>query len=294
MVESKVQLIARYVWILSTCLVSVSTLAQPSLVTNNSVEPGSPSVFFPQDQVYPVYLASPLRSTFSFQTLFLDRSSIANTGLQRFDLKLGGRLGVYRKSTKQRIWQLTLEGGFHGQFDLEHSEDNIGWDGIYAISFDVLENKNIAWRLGLHHISSHIGDEIIQRTGRTRVNYTRQEARAGVVWMFSPNWQSYSEIGWAYDFNNKVLQKPLRAELGVQYEKLRNVFKTFGLYAALDLSIYEESNWDINTTFQVGLLSASDERRWRLGLEYYDGRSSLGEFFQDNEQYIGIGIWIDI
>lgn len=285
---------ARYLCFISTYLVSVPLMAQLSLSPESVVEIESSSELFPQDQVYPAYLANPLRSTFSIQTLFFDKSSIANTGDRRFGLKLGGRVGLYRKRSKQRTWQLTLEGGFHGHFDRGYSEDNVGWDGIYAMSFDVRENEELAWRLGLHHISSHIGDEIAQRTGRTRINYTRQEARAGLMWVFLPHWQSYAEMGWAYDVNNKVLQKPWRAEVGIQYEKLRNVFNRFGFYTALDVSTYEESNWDINTTIQIGLLSATDERRWRFGLEYYDGRSQLGEFFQDTEQYIGLGLWIDI
>lgn len=260
----------------------------------DSIKEKKSFVFFPQDQLYPVYIANPLRSTFSVQTLFFNKSTIANSGGRRFDLKLGGRVGVYRKTTAHRAWQFTLEGGFHGVFDRDHSEDNIGWDGIYAMSVDVRENEHFAWRLGLHHISSHIGDEIAERTGRRRVNYTRQEARAGLVWSFSPHWQSYAEAGWAYDFNNKVLQKHGRFELGIQFEQLRNFFDFSGFYSALDLSSSEESNWGINANIQLGIVFARDERRWRFGLEYYDGRSQLGEYFQDSEKYIGIGFWIDI
>lgn len=278
----------RNLFVICICTFSLASQAQQSQTEKESVE------FFPLHQLYPAYLANPLRSTFSFQTLFYDKSTIVNSGLHRFDLKLGGRLGIYRKTTAQRQWQITLEGGFHGLFDRNHSEDNIGWDGIYAISFDVLESEQFAWRVGLHHISSHIGDEIIQRTGRTRINYTRQEARAGMSWFHSPLWQSYAEIGWAYDLNNTQLQKRLRAEVGIQYEKLRDVFKGFGLYSAVDISSYEESSWNINTSFQLGLVSANNERRWRFGIEYYDGRSQLGEFFQDKERYLGIGLWIDI
>jgi len=112
--------------------------------------------------------------------------------------------------------------------------------------------------------------------------------------LYSPHWQSYGEVGWAYDFNNNVLQKQLRAKAGIQYEKLRDVFKAFGLYSALDISSYEESCWDINTLFQLGLISVNNERSWRFGIEYYDRRSSLGEFFQDKERYLGLGLWIDI
>ena len=286
--ELNVHYIVRNLCLLYLCTLSASSLAQESQPVEESAE------LFPLDQIYPVYLANPLRSTFSFQHLMYDKSTISDAGLYRFDLKLGGVLGIYRKNSAQRIWQFTLEGGFHALFDQQRSQDNLGWNGIYGISFDVLENKKLAWRVGIHHISSHIGDEYIQRTGRTRINYTRQEVRAGIMWLHSPRWQSYAEIGMAFDSSRKVLQKKQRAELGVQYEKLRNVFNSFGLYTAIDISAYEENNWDVNTSFQIGLLSVTNERRWRFGIKYYDGRSTLGEFFQDKEKYIGIGLWIDI
>jgi len=250
----------------------------------------SSSVLFPIDQLYPDYIANPLRSTFSAKSLFFEKTSIANTSRRRFDLKLGGRLGLYRKNS----WQLTLEGGFHGQFDADNSEDNIGWDGIYALSLDIHTSEALAYRLGIHHISSHVGDELAERTGRQRINYTRQETRAGIMWTFSPHWQSYAEIAWGHDLRNKSLQRPWRTELGIQYEKPQYFFKQLGWYIALDHSLYEENNWDINTTMQMGIVSEQNKRHWRLGLEYYNGRSQLGEFFQDREKYIGIGIWIDI
>ena len=252
---------------------------------------------FPHDQLYPDYIANPLRSTFSAQTMFFDKTSIANTSRRRFDLKIGGRFGIFRRQSatnQKRAWQLTFEGGFHGQFDADKSEDNIGWDGIYALSIDVRSSDSLAYRFGVHHISSHIGDELAERTGRTRINYTRQETRAGISWMFLPSWQTYAEIAWGHDLRNKTLQKPWRAELGLQYEKPRYFFEQLGWYTALDLSSYEENNWDINTALQFGLVSARDERSWRLGFEYYDGRAQLGEFFQDNEQYVGLAFWIDI
>jgi hypothetical protein len=35
-------------------------------------------------------------------------------------------------------------------------------------------------------------------------------------------------------------------------------------------------------------------RDYRLAVEYYEGRSQIGEFFQDDETYLSFGIWIDI
>ena len=46
--------------------------------------------------------------------------------------------------------------------------------------------------------------------------------------------------------------------------------------------------------YHPGIVYVQDERRWRFGIEYYDGRAQLGEFFQDDERYISIGLWLDL
>jgi hypothetical protein len=33
---------------------------------------------------------------------------------------------------------------------------------------------------------------------------------------------------------------------------------------------------------------------WRVGFEYYDGRSPIGEFFQYRERHLAFGLWIDL
>jgi hypothetical protein len=36
------------------------------------------------------------------------------------------------------------------------------------------------------------------------------------------------------------------------------------------------------------------ERRYRMGIEIYRGRSTMGEFFQNMEEQFVFGFWIDI
>jgi hypothetical protein len=36
------------------------------------------------------------------------------------------------------------------------------------------------------------------------------------------------------------------------------------------------------------------DRTWRLGVELYDGRPNLGEFFQDSEAHVALGVWLDL
>lgn len=252
---------------------------------------------FPDGGVYPQYIANPTRSSFSAQNQFYKSTTIAATSRRRFDLKIGALLGIIRRQESNQShagMQLDLEAGFHGQFDADHSEDNIGWDGIYGLMFSQRLNALFAYRVGIHHTSSHIGDELIARTGRTRINYTRQETRFGVVWDVDAHNQFYAELGHGHDLRNQQLQKPWRQEIGFQYQNNKAFNAGFGWYGAVDISRYEENNWDNNVAVQFGLVWARNVRAWRVGLEYYDGRNPLGEFFQDQDKYVGFGLWIDI
>ena len=256
----------------------------------------SSGIFFPQTQLYPIYIANPLRHTFSVQNMYFSKMDIIDTSQRRYNLKAGANLGVFRNQSEdtKRGWQITAGGGFHGQFDPVSSEDNVGWDGMFSVSLEMRQNEALAHRIGIHHISSHIGDELIERTGIVRKNYTRQEIRYGLMWFIIPHWQSYFELGKGYDLRNKDIQKQWRSELGIQYENEKYWRSDFGWYMGADFSSYEENNWDINTSLHVGILTKVDDRRYRFGFEFYEGRSTLGEFFLNKEKSIGLGIWVDI
>ncbi|MFO7602783.1 MAG: DUF1207 domain-containing protein [Gammaproteobacteria bacterium] len=253
--------------------------------------------YFPTDHLYAHYLANPLHSNFSFQYRHITHSAIPQTGDRRFALSIGGNLGLIRLhpvDQPQRGWQLSLEAGGRGEFDTTYSEDNIGWDGLYGLFLDYRHNHRLAYRLGMHHTSSHIGDEYAERTGWQRINYTRQEVRLAALWAFIEHGQTYLEIAHAYDRRNQVLQQPGRAEWGIQYKRDRLFQHYPGGYVALNISTYEENDWDTNTTLQAGIHWPAGERLWRLGLEYYDGRAQMGEFFLFNEKYISLGLWMDL
>lgn len=250
---------------------------------------------FPSHNLYPVYIADPLRPTFNAQLQRYSKTTITSVGDKRFDLKLGGKLPLYEWQSATRPWQLVLIAGFHGQFDNTQSQDNIGWDGIYGLHLATRLSDELLLRIGSKHISAHVGDEYIESTGRTRIEYTREELRAGLAWSAIANTTAYAELGHAYDLRNETLQEPWRAQLGAQYASARRFWQEqLNWYVAADISSFEENDWDYNTTLQVGVTARSGAHRWRLGLEFYDGRSQLGEFFQDNERYWALGLWLDL
>lgn len=253
---------------------------------------------FPTDHLYPRYAADPQRPVFNAQLRSYQQTGIIDASLQRIDLKVGGALLLvqWQEDSVSSPWlQLLLEAGMHAQFDVSQSLDNIGWDGLYGWYVALRQNQAVTWRFGMGHVSAHVGDEWMQRTGRLRIGYTRQERRVGVSWAFADNAVTYLDAGYGYVLGNEHLEKPWRVQTGLQWGVPNTLWEgRIGWYAATDVSSYEENDWHGNVTAQIGFLAVNQERRWRLGLEFYHGRAQLGEFFQDHEQYFGLGLWLDI
>ena len=254
------------------------------------------SNWFVNKSLYPVYLADPHQLNFHILYRNYSELTIPDTGSTLIDLKAGVPLIIYeRKSDNPEYgWQLIFLGGLRSQFDPSHELDSVAWEGYFGLQAVYKYHDNFVWRFGTKHYSSHLGDEYIERTGRTRINYTRNEVRAGLAWMFQQYSTYYVDVAITYEIGNAVLQEPWRVQTGLQYEQPGVFFDgQVGWYSAIDLSAYEEDNWDMNMDFQIGLYVPVNDRRWRFGIEYYDGRSQYGEFFQNREKYTGVGIWID-
>jgi len=270
----------------------------PLILFSTVVSAGDESRWFPVEHLYPAYLADPYAFGFHLQLRSYDESTIPETGSLRWDGMVGAPLIIYEKKGSDNTdygWQFIFMGGLRGQFDTENKHDNIAWEGLLGLQGVFRYHDNFAWHIGTKHYSSHIGDEYIERTGRTRIGYTRNELRAGFAWDFSEHYMFYSDIADAVALPDKTYQDNLRAQAGVQYEK-PGVFLDgkAGWYSALDISAYEEDDWDTNITFQTGFDLRSHDRRWRLELEYYDGRSQYGEFFQYRDKYTSIGVMLDL
>ncbi len=254
--------------------------------------------FLPTRHLFQPYLADPMRPSMGAQLAYVDDSTITNTTNSRFILQLGGLIEIAQLSPDEQMdrgWQFGIEAGFNGQFDRGQSQDNIGWDGLYGLIVSYRHNDQWAYRTGLHHVSSHVGDEYAERTGRKRIGYTREEVFGAFAWSFRPQWRTYAELGWAYDLLGKDLQEAWRAQAGLEYEKNKVIWgKNWRPYAAVNFTSYEESGWNIDTSIQLGLFYRKSGRLLRVGLSIYDGRTLLGEFFQEEDRWIGLGAWLDI
>ena len=254
---------------------------------------------FPRGHLYPRYLADPHAPTAAAEFQSVSTVGIEQAGDARQHVKLGGIFPLARREPKRpggRRWQVRLEGGLDAVFDRENRTDNIGWDGNYGLSLTSdREEGGWAYKVGTFHISAHVGDEWIERTGRTLVGYRREELMAAVARVWGPGRRAYLEGGWAYDRLNEERQKPARVQAGFEHQGKRRFFgDSTGWYAAIDLSAWEERDWRLDVGAQLGLVTNPHGRTWRIGLQYWDGRVPLGEFFAETEPYLALGLWTDL
>jgi len=255
-------------------------------------------IYLPPGNLYPPSLADPHRVGFGVQQLYFTSPRIPDSGNSRVAIRAGGRFGVVRSGTPDEgstAWQMDILGGFNAQFDDEHAQDNIGWDGRYGLVLTASRPGDVAFKFGMLHDSSHVGDEYAERSGRLRINYTREELVAGVSCAAGGKWRTYAEGGYGYVFGNDELMKPGRAQAGLEYDACKGGRqRCTGWYGALDLSATEERNWRLDTALQTGVAVRTNGRAWRIGVEWYRGRPPIGEFFQYTETYVSLGLWLDV
>jgi len=255
----------------------------------------------PPTDLFPRYIADQRRPTFALSVAGLDESDIEGASDQRIMLRIGGRYGLLRMHPQQhpgRGIQFGGELGILWQVDTNAGLNVIGWDGIAALYLAWAPDDRWAFRVGSAHNSAHIGDEFIEETGRTRLDYSRQEALVSAAWSFADKsgWV-YGEAAYAYDYNEEAGMERGRLQWGAQYQGRGRYWNgRLGWYGAGDFSSWEEDDWRVTTSLQGGLVYPIPKlgRYYRFGLEYVNGRSFMGEFFTSRERYIGIGAWFDL
>jgi hypothetical protein len=254
-------------------------------------------VLFPPGDVFPVYVADPDRSGTALGVSFYTHTEIFDSSGVRTALKVGGRFGILRLDPAGpggRSWQASIDSSFDGQFDSHQKLANIGWDGNYGLTVTTASGGPWSFKLALLHCSAHVGDEYAERTGRQRVDYTRDELSIGFGHRLSPRWRAYGEVAVAYHQLSEE-QAPWRAQAGLEYESRPMHFgDRFAWYVALDVAAWQERDGRLDVTLQGGIKTRMHGRTWRFGGEYSNGRPALGEFFQDTEARFTLGLWIDL
>lgn len=251
----------------------------------------------PPTDFYPRYIADPRRAQTALVLMEFHDREIADTTRSRSSIRFGGRVPFVRfhpAGNPDLGWQVDMEAGFFGQFSLLYGMDNYGWDGVYGLLVSYKPKSSLVYRFGILHDSAHLGDEYVEKTGRERINYSREEIVAGLSWTPDRQWRFYGEV--TRDYETKGVARDERLQIGAEYlgpNKLWHGRVTW--YSAADINFFAERDWAPATTFQLGWMMPTGQgaSRYRLALEVYSGRSLMGEFSFQDESYLGLGIYYD-
>ncbi len=214
-----------------------------------------------------------------------------------WDATLGGRVGLLRYGSSDAKhpegWQWDLEGAVITRLDLYNSEDVESNDFRFGTE---LTKALGAWSLkfGYFHISSHVGDEYMERNPTfERINYVTESLVLGASYQAYESLRLYGETAFAFKMSGGA--RPWQFQTGFEFVPAPKSLKWGGPFSAMNLDIREAVGYSPSLTAQMGwqIPGSQSGRRLRWGAQYTNGHSSQFEFFQRKEQTIGGGIWFD-
>lgn len=187
--------------------------------------------------------------------------------------------------------QLGLEGGVFALFNLdESSKDLVNADYIIGLPL-MYRMKEFSLRARIYHQSSHLGDEfLINNPEVERVNFSYEELEL----LGSYDWYDFRIIaGGGRIIHSEPDLDPWTVKGGLEYRS-PDIMGDFDLLAAGLISSTEDLNWNISQSYKIGLaLQKSGNREMQLMLQFYNGYSPNGQFFEERIEYIGLGVFFD-
>ncbi len=247
----------------------------------------------PGSLIYSSYLAGVKESRLA-ATWFYDD----HVGWQ-WDSTLGARVGVLRYGTGEDFpyypqgWQLDIEGAGMPRLDLEDGRrDLVSSDFRVGVPLTYGRGRYQA-KFAYYHLSAHLGDEFLLRTGATRINFVRDVLVWGNSYYLSDALRAYGEVGYGIHVDGG--SKPWEFQFGLDFAPACPTGFSGAPFFAVNGYLREEFDFGGNFVAQAGWAWRS--RRGgplaRIGVQYYNGKSSQWELFDTFEEQIGLGMWYD-
>ncbi len=209
---------------------------------------------------------------------------------------LGGRAGLLRYGTADAInpqgFQLDIEGAGLARVDPEEHSDLEGADFRFGC-VGTWQYSPWAYKAGYYHISSHMGDEFLLRTGATdRRNYVRDALIFGARYDFTDDINLYGEVGYAPNHNGGA--EPLELQFGAEFNPKYPTGPQGSPVLAINSHLREEFDFGGSVNVIWGWQWKGETgSAFRVGMQYYNGPSIQWSFFDQHEEFVGGGMWFD-
>jgi hypothetical protein len=246
--------------------------------------PELPTQWFPEGLAYRHPVADPREPMSGVRLQFPFRSGAD----PKIENRIAVHYSVWRQGDVTSCFEVQAEGGVHARFDMVHILDMDGADFRFGFPL-VWREGAFAYKIHPWHMTSHLGDEFIERTGRLRHVYARNEICFGASYDLDVDLRVYGEAGFAFTMGEVNERWRLMAGL-------ESIGHHFGAewpeaFLGVNLTSFEEQDWGVQFNLEGGLWlrPRGSSRGVRLSLGYFRGPSPLTQFFDDKEHYWSLG-----
>ena len=213
-----------------------------------------------------------------------------------WDISLGGRVGMLRYGSRDAMrpegWQIDVEGAALLRLSSGEDRDLASCDYRFGVPL-TFGRGPFQTKFGYYHLSSHLGDEYMLRyPGVFRDNYVRDSLVLGESFYLTDDLRLYAEVGWAFYHSGRA--KPLEFQFGIDYSPAVDPSIRGAPFFAVGGHLRQESDYGGNLVVQMGWQwRGYSGQLFRLGVQYYGGKSDQWEFADHYEEKIGMGLWYD-
>lgn len=246
------------------------------------------------DPPFPAPLSSPLEPRTRLAPVHAEREERSGwIGLvdlgEAFPFHLAGaRNATARDGPRPPRLLGEVAGGAFSRFDLEEHGNE-----FVEVHFRVGLRLRGRWRgldarLELHHVSSHLGDEFVERTGRTPVSTSREGVELLVGAEPGPDTRIYGGPG--YVLRSTAGLDPATGRLGAEWRPDRPRWGPFRPYASAEAFAWEETGWEPTLSAEAGLAFAG---RYRVAVLLGAGPTRAEQFLPADERLWGLSFSAD-
>ena len=250
---------------------------------------GDEWVWLPEGYIYPTYLGNPHEPRLGTHGISIEGDGVL------WDNNLGGRFGLFRfgpRDTPEGV-QLDFLGGVKLRIDPERKSEVRSYDFRADIPLTWGAGPH-RWKFGYSHTSSHTGDEYLLRMDNpTRLNYIRDSAVLGYSFYPVPELRFYGQAEYALYHAGA---EPWLFQFGIDIAPAHPTAFRGAPFLTLAGELHEEFNYGGAFIGQAGWAWRGRENPsgiLRLGMFYYNGKSSQFSFLNQFEEQLGGGMWYD-
>jgi hypothetical protein len=196
---------------------------------------------------------------------------------------------------------VALQAGVHGRFRIEYpTREDVGQDWFVGVPIEVARGP---WsgRLRFMHRSSHLGDELVETTGASRVEVGGEYVDFLAARNFSSSTRVYGGAAWI--FRSYTEFAPVLLAVGRGDRTMFQLGGETGWYpwlngrmgwiAGLDWRRAQRTGWQDSFAAAGGLSVKTPARGARLLVRYFNGASLLEQFFLTHEHYWSLELVTD-